>query len=768
MSRVAATAPVHAERADLTLDALSGDPAAVDALLERVPNMRSAIRPLLLLSEVTGVQLRRVTRAYLRWKRRGTTRALSNHELDVVGALGFWLMTMRMMIYSTRPAATQAGRLARQLDKLVELFDEPAKEIFAHLYELPRVIDPKTVRLHRLGTSSFILKGESRQTRRNPKVIVYALKCRLFPYTENRALAEETKRYATTYRDEKNPYLVYPYESHPKWVLMDFVDGQSLDQLISTDKSPATLMHLDLARLRAYGVPLLDALASVPFEHLDLAPAHIMVPKSAGEHGDGSPARIVLINFGPNHGLRLVAGATLDAATVTRYVAPELLNAELAAPTTGLEDVYSLGQILVDLSIHFRTEAGYIPKELYMDAPLLGRFVEDLLDRDPDKRLLLLRTAEARGLNSSERLDVYRELRERLFRGLAAHEVLSTVAPTLAPEPPDIKAGALARVASAIADASDTIYSVLEFEPIKRPLQFRKVAREGDPGTRREFGYFFDWALACTFGWAIVWILTSAYVLNETLHGTLIPALPEVVQPGFPPVSWDAIVRHYATLGSSGLTGLENLPGRLVALTFGLAGTRYYLEIFGMLSVRGILSAKSRQIVEWSMRLSALWFAPLVILGNLFFVRHWLLFSAVALIPVCTNNYLCWRLASQLVKQGRTEFSTVRNSEVGQSISAYSEWWKLMAMYGGMLVVIGLLTEVGLAHDIWVYAVVVIAVNMLKLYRSNCGKLAPALRAALSHAFVTGERLDALDSRRVNRMTATGLVGTPQLATAGH
>jgi serine/threonine protein kinase len=719
-----------------------------------------------------------VARVYARWKRRGETRPLTHHEMEIVGALGFWLLTVRMMIYASRPAATAAGAGDRPLTKLIKLFAERSVQtMFAELYEPPQAIDPTTATLHRVGTTSFILRCESRQTKQNPKKIVYALKCRLFPYTGNRELAEATKRYAVTYGHADNPYVVHPYESQAKWILMDFIDGQSLDQLISAAKPPGSMRHLDLGLLRTYGIPLLDALTSISLQreesreamrHLNLAPAHVMV-RSTTLNQEGSAPRIALISFGPNHGLRLVAEAALDAATVTRYKAPELLHAELAAPPTGLEDMYSLGQILVDLSIHFRTEAGYIPKELYMDAPLLGRFVEDLLDRDPDKRLLLLPAAQRTfGTSSFDPSGVYKELRERLSHGLAAHEVLATVAPTLKSQHPTLQTAGLQWLESTVANIWDSISSVLEFEPIKRPLQFRKVARGGDAGTRQEFGYFFDWALACMFGWAIVWILTSAYILNETLHGTLLPALSEVIQPGFPPVSWDSIVRHYEALTSGRVTGLDNLPGRLVALTFGLAATRYYLEILGMLSVRGVRSAKSRQVVEWSMRLNALWFAPIVLVGNLFFVRHWLLFSAAALVPVCANNYLCWRLATQLVDQGRSEFSTVRNSDVGQSISAYAEWWKLMVMYGGMLIVIGALTEVGLARDIWVYAVVVIAVNMLKLYRSNCGKLAPALRAALSHAFVTGERLDALERRRTMRLTAAGLVGPPRLATAGR
>jgi hypothetical protein len=49
--------------------------------------------------------------------------------------------------------------------------------------------------------------------------------------------------------------------------------------------------------------------------------------------------------------------------------------------------------------------------------------------------------------------------------------------------------------------------------------------------------------------------------------------------------------------------------------------------------------------------------------------------------------------------------------------------------------------------DLVLYAVLAIAVNMLGLYRGNCGKKAPGLRAALARAWATGERLEALHRR---------------------
>ena len=59
-------------------------------------------------------------------------------------------------------------------------------------------------------------------------------------------------------------------------------------------------------------------------------------------------------------------------------------------------------------------------------------------------------------------------------------------------------------------------------------------------------------------------------------------------------------------------------------------------------------------------------------------------------------------------------------------------WGELMLWYSLGLCAIGVMLRVGVASDVWVYAGAVVAVNLLKLYKSNCTALAPYARGNLS------------------------------------
>jgi hypothetical protein len=227
------------------------------------------------------------------------------------------------------------------------------------------------------------------------------------------------------------------------------------------------------------------------------------------------------------------------------------------------------------------------------------------------------------------------------------------------------------------------------------------------------------------------------------------------------------LVHRYQELRSLPVQRWEDLLATLVFLTVGLVAARYYLEIFSSLTVRRLPRTLETTVVEALMRLCALWVGPIVLIANLFVGRHWGIFGWVMALIVA-NNYACWRLADRLVREGEREFSTMKRSDLRHSIQVYAEWWKLMFAYAVVVTFLGILVEAGLAHDLVIYSFVLMAVNMLSLYRSNCGKKAPGLRASLSRAYVGGERLHALTRRRAAGTDArqSGAVPAPAPAPA--
>jgi hypothetical protein len=141
----------------------------------------------------------------------------------------------------------------------------------------------------------------------------------------------------------------------------------------------------------------------------------------------------------------------------------------------------------------------------------------------------------------------------------------------------------------------------------------------------------------------------------------------------------------------------------------------------------------------------ALGYGPALVALSVWLLPDWMLVTAALMLWIVLDNYLSCELATRLARRGERAFSTIRDSDLLENLDKFSEWWTLMLAYAVVLIAIAALVRLGLAHDVWVYALVVIALNMVKLYRSNCGKLAPGVRASLRRALVTGERLEALD-----------------------
>jgi hypothetical protein len=178
-----------------------------------------------------------------------------------------------------------------------------------------------------------------------------------------------------------------------------------------------------------------------------------------------------------------------------------------------------------------------------------------------------------------------------------------------------------------------------------------------------------------------------------------------------------------------------------------MCATKYYLDIFATLTTRRIAGWQPRAI-EGLIRFNAIWFAIGVVVGDLFFVRHWLLASAVAVMPIAANNAAWYALSRRLATEGEREFSTVRRSGFRRAIAERSGWWEQMSGYGVAILLIGVLAERGIVAQTWPFALIVIGINMIKLYWSNCTKAAPGLRADLTRTFVIGERLEYLRRRR--------------------
>ncbi|MBC6457084.1 serine/threonine-protein kinase [Actinomadura sp. HBU206391] len=170
------------------------------------------------------------------------------------------------------------------------------------------------------------------------------------------------------------------------WMVMQFVKGRSLQQLIEEDGP------LPVARVAEIGLALLDALECAHAQgivHRDLKPANVMVAD------DG---KVVLTDFG----IAAVANATYSLTRTGQligslgYIAPERFS---FGTIDGRSDLWSLGATLyyaVEAKRAFRADDGpdiHIARLLMGEQPEFERaerlepVIKGLLEKDLDRRL---------------------------------------------------------------------------------------------------------------------------------------------------------------------------------------------------------------------------------------------------------------------------------------------------------------------------------------------------------------------------------------------
>lgn len=184
-----------------------------------------------------------------------------------------------------------------------------------------------------------------------------------------------------------------------------------------------------------------------------------------------------------------------------------------------------------------------------------------------------------------------------------------------------------------------------------------------------------------------------------------------------------------------------NLPRRAVAVTFALACVTYYVNNFALISPKRC----GRTRTEFVMR-ACTYALPVpvpVLWALLYDPRAWPLCSGIGTLLVVLNNYLALRLTREAELLGH-RFST-RGTEGKQFIlDQFEEWWRLMGAYSLSMIFVGILLLTKEAYDEKVYALLVVAINVFKMYRLNCVKLAPSVRGNLLRDIFAIRRHDRL------------------------
>ncbi|WNI18773.1 hypothetical protein [Actinacidiphila sp. ITFR-21] len=598
-----------------------------------------------------------------------------------------------------------------------------------------RAVQREALRFHRHGSTSVILRGTTATSVHGTRP-QFALKLILYPFTKIRTIAQATREYAARYDTSAfdSRHLVRVWASYDSWILMDFVEGRTLAETVREESvveanGAGDFRRLRLDRLEEKGVLLFDALDELQRiardnrsrdqftgVHADLSPSNIIV-----SDGDGT---FKLIDLGRNYlYTHTITGTTgVDYS----YIAPEV---KAGGNEIARADLYSLGQLLILIGCGRTSTDSVVPDIFYMRAMLLARFIEDLIDADPARRLLIFDTAAGPDFSFGRLKSVF----------LAELEMVRA------------------------AEGGSTELRVRSgwraLGELLRPLA-------GDPGRewrlwrmrRRQSAHhipnralFTHWLLAWSFIAAVIWTITNSVVITWLLRDLDLSwgnRLVELVQhlshdpTGLPVVdTW----RH----GDYRLPDWKaNLPERLVGFSYALAAPKYYEMLFSGLTplVLGRRSGATSWLAlaaEAVMRMMAVVPCGLVLAATLIEPRWWPINSALGQTVLCAANYLALAFIRAVIARSRKlGLSTVPGDDSKiTGLSSFAQWAPTSLFYAVVVWTIGILIYLRLLHDVYVYALAVTATNIFLFYVIKCGIGGPMIRVAMVRTCLAAERV---------------------------
>jgi hypothetical protein len=662
-------------------------------------------------------------------------------EERVLGYAGVLLLTLTSLRYSELRRApwgevSREARHAECLDSCHRLVKSAAVQAaLAELYA-PRMtdadsatvvrewesIDPATLRFHKHGTTSFIVTGELKNPTHG-QLPTFALKLIIYPFLRIPTIARATRGYASEFNlpTADLEHLVGVWASSGSWILMDFVPGQTLAERLESEfeadraggldaKSP---IRLDL--IAKFGKELFLALADLERlgkNHGDLTPSNIMVEERDGQE------RLRLIDLGVNYlYLRNMPGhGGVDAP----YVAPEIRDIDDQTETGfAKSDLYSLGQLIILLGSGSPAADGHVPTAFYAQAPLIARFIEDLIDADPRRRLLLFHARHTPDGLPYDRL--WTELTNEISAartGVSGRGWWSDIA--------------------ALADPF--------FGTAWRLGRLWRERRKQGATREKSTGRLFAWSVLSAICATLSSVLIGIWIRRTVgwdWDNDVIVALQRLfhARPDeFPIIDQLKVTGYDFPVNSD-----PHVAFGVLALTYTLVGVKYYQSLFasvtplalgrgaGRLGVRAIAAEIGMRF--WTIALVLMVLPPLIVQP-----LWWAMFGAAGATIVTICNWLAASFGQAVVKEGhRLRMSTVPGRISG--ISLFLSWLPGNVLYAVLLWTIALLLHLRLAQDTIVYVSLISLVNVVQLYLIKCSIQGPDICAGLGRACIAAERI---------------------------
>ncbi|MBE1876878.1 protein kinase domain-containing protein [Myceligenerans pegani] len=591
-------------------------------------------------------------------------------------------------------------------------------------------IDWSRLEFHRHGTTSMILTGRV-AARARGRTDRFALKLIIHPFLTIRPIVAATRNYLTEYgrpESDTSP-VVRVWASHDSWILMDFLPGRTLAESLAERAAVAPRPRREIDRrvdteaLHLYGTPVLRALADLErdgLHHDDLTPSNIIV-----QEDDDGHVRARFVDLGVNY---LHTGTiTGTQAGDSVYVAPEVKRDGAGHDRA---DVYSLGMLLIAVAGIPHTADGTVPDPFYATSVGAARLLEDLVDSDPARRLLVLEVRA--GHDRFEEIARHFRVEVEVLRARDAGRPGGWFGRLLELSP---GAGTVARQ--------------------RRLLEVRAAQARGNGGSTylRQARRLQRWAWIC----AVSLAFASAFIItwwSRDLGLEWQARWFEWLDQAFGRTGDGLVFFDDVRAADSPVPDFwGNLPARLTTFTYALVSARLYLNVFAEVTASSTLPrtgmTRLRTVAAEAMiRSIAIGPALLIVLPNLVQRDWWPLFVQVICVYTFVGTQTCLWFADDAVRRARRAgLASVPATEI-LTLGRLATWQQSMAIYLVPVLGIGTLIQLDLVQDELVYAGFVSLINVGIFYFKSAGTDAPLVRAGLIRASLAAERLDHLAARR--------------------
>lgn len=591
------------------------------------------------------------------------------------GALGFFLFSYHAERWGTN---VDASTKSPGIERTGQLNDQTSEFSTANEFLKDPCILDFLYQLYEMPENRFRDSDVTLLALGTTSIILQLIQARLVlkilkpRFLDTKSIESRTEQYQETYEHLPTANSPRIYKSGRRYIVMDFIEGVTVRQYLRMYvwNSGTAQRFSTIREICSHLFQILEEYAELPtpIYHGDISSQNVLVQ---GRVERGRAGRLYLIDFGHNYLLTERVGSSAEFHRMRAQVPPEVLDDTSVSDTSLMGDVYGLGVLLVEALLDDEYDSVDLYASIdrvYRRYPGLGAILDEMLDPVPERRL--------EDMPRNPRL--YDMLNERISSEL---ELAQRVALDRQNTWVKWSTFAFSLVFPGATDLLDWIH------------------RRTQPG-----------AMEGTQGNSLLGLVALTQALNVT-----------------------ALAIFFDNVRNAGSLEVlsTRLPGWLVALSFSIVATKYYVSIFAGISARGLPG-----LAELTMRLNSFVFAGPILFVLIIEPKAWPFCSVIGMALVSWNNWTCARLCARASATMSTEGLRV-SPDMELARDRYKGWGLLSSIYMTCLLLAGLLLWLNIAQDEFFYAFLVAAVANGKMFLLNCSWEAPLMRTGLDR-FVSG------------------------------